>query len=66
MVWDTHGSVSKLELERGMSGIGCESLEGVFGHTNDHGALRQWLGDISLSSGTLESDGAIDGDGERH
>ena len=40
MVWDTDGSVSKLELEGGMSGIGGEGLEGFFGHTNDHGALR--------------------------
>jgi len=39
-VWDTDGCVSKLELERGMSGIGCEGLEGFFGHTNDHGVLR--------------------------
>ena len=59
-------SIPKLELEGGMRGIGGEGLEGVFGHTNDHGSLRQGLGSIPLASRTLECDGAIDGDGERH
>ena len=40
MVRNTHGGVSKLELEGGMNGIGGEGLEGFFGHTNDHGTLR--------------------------
>jgi hypothetical protein len=49
-----------------MRGIGGEGLEGLFGHSNDHGSLRQGLGSIPLASRTLERDGAIDGDGERH
>jgi len=49
-----------------MRGIGGEGFEGIFGHSNDHGSLRQGLGSISLASRTLERDGAIDGDGERH
>jgi hypothetical protein len=66
-VWThAYGSVPKFELERRMGGIGCESLEGRFGHTNDHGALRQGLRGIALASRTLEGDGAIEGDGERH
>lgn len=63
---DAYGGIAKLELKGRMSGIGGESLEGFLGHTDDHGALCQRLGSISLASGTLERDGAIDGDGERH
>jgi hypothetical protein len=49
-----------------VGGIGGESLEGLFGHTNDHSALCEGLRHIALSSRTLKRDGAIDGDGERH
>jgi hypothetical protein len=58
--------VPKLELEGRVGGIGGESLEGLFGHTNDHSALCEGLRHIALSSRTLKRDGAIDGDGERH
>jgi len=61
-----YGSITKLELEGGMSGIGSESFECLFGHTNDHGPLCQGLGSIPLASMPLQRDGAIDGNGERH
>jgi hypothetical protein len=60
------GGVTKLKLEGGMSRIGSESLQGFFRQANDHGALCQRLGSISLASRTLQRDCAIDGDGERH
>lgn len=63
---NAYGGVTKLELEGGVGGIGSESLQGFFRQANDHGTLCQWLGGISLASRTLESDGSIDGDGERH
>jgi hypothetical protein len=66
-VWvGAYRRVPKLELEGRVGGIGGESLEGLFGHTNDHSALCEGLRHIALSSRTLKRDGAIDGDGERH
>jgi hypothetical protein len=63
MLRAAYGSIPKLELEGGMRRVGGESIEGCFGHTDDHSALWE---SISLASRTLERDGAIDGDGERH
>ena len=61
-----YSGIPKLELEVGMGGMGGEGLEGLFRHANDHGSLRQGLGSIPLASRTLERDGVIDGNGERH
>jgi hypothetical protein len=41
-----HKSIAEFELEGGLNGIGGEGIEGFFGHTNDHGALCQWLGSL--------------------
>ena len=54
-----HRSIPELELEGRFLWVGGESVEGFFGHTDDHRALCQWLG-------SLERDCAIDSDGERH
>ena len=58
--------VTKLELEGGMGGIRSESLQGFLRHANDHGALCQRLGSVSLARRTLQRDCAIDGDGKWH